>query len=69
MATKTFVIRTATTRPIKLGQPFTSWSIRSAHTGQDIRRWAKKNSARQEVDEGTGIEEEPRRPWRARLTA
>ncbi|MEV7174120.1 transposase [Streptomyces sp. NPDC093224] len=53
------VIQTATTRPTKLGQPFTRWSIRaarpdgapiriildnlSAHTGADIRRWAKTN--------------------------
>lgn len=28
MTTKAFVIQTATTRPVKLGQPFTRWSIR-----------------------------------------
>lgn len=54
-----FVVQRATTRPTRLGQPFTRWSIRaarpdgapihivldnlSAHTGADIRRWAKKN--------------------------
>nr|WP_280897498.1 MULTISPECIES: helix-turn-helix domain-containing protein [unclassified Streptomyces] len=35
-----FVVQTATTRPAKLGQPFTRWS---AHKSADICRWAKKN--------------------------